>query len=818
MRSKGIGVALGLTWALVSPSARALPSPAVISDGASRAIVEIDASGRALKRRACQGEPCVGTGAPDSIGMTAPGWLELDLATATTASIPIGEGKSVAHVVVKAKDGEHAWEALVPPSGPPLYAGPTGYVEGQEGERTGAVVRVVDGDGAKVVVVAEVREDVRLCNQKHTPLYARGLDPKTMTLRGATLQRMTPEERAGARRIVATPRAAGAEAPLARVLRAAGSSAPDAARLVDGDPATAWREERPGDGRGEFVVMRAPPEVAIDRFAVTITPPAPASTPGAAAAGPPALTAPRTFYLVVGERVHQVVLPEDGALHPGASYEIPLPEPARVGCVALVLDEAYARGPKPDVAVAELTAYTSFDHPGATVDEVVRVLAGGGARAEAAASILKRIGGPAVGPLAGAWDGLDAAGRALAIDVAASAPTCDASAPLLVKGLADRDREVERKSRGKLERCGKAAAPALTAAVRGKDAGARARAAPLLALVAPSESAQPLAEVIADGDPRTRAQVRAAFALAARSMDPKALLDLLTDPARPPEVRVGIARAAAQRLPDVAAAGDLGGPMARALAPGEPMAGRWLLLEPLATLLGKAPWAAELFAAQIGRAPEWQVRARAAEVAAGAAPVRAALVAAADDPEPRVREAAMKSLGAHPGDGAAAIERRLASDPWTFVRVAAAQALAASPPDGGVDARLVAALGDKAPKVRAEALSALGSRRVQSAGNSIEARARDGEEELEVRRAAILALGAICDARRVGWLTDVARRLASPVGPESDVVLGVAALSALAEIHPPDLAARLAPLRDKAVRAEVRRAAESALSEAGRCR
>lgn len=794
--------------------AGAAPGGVVVEGGGARAMVDVDVAARVVRRRACQGEPCSPGGASEPIAIATPAWLELDLAASRVAAVPIGDGKTVAHVVVPAKDGERAWEAVIAASGAPVFAGPTGYVDGQDGERTGAAVRLVDADGAKVVVVADIREDVRLCNQRQTPLAARGLDPKTMTLRGASLQRLSPEERAAARRVVATARAGEVEPPLARVLRYGGSSAPHGERIADGDPSSVWREERPGDGRGEFVVLRAPSEVALDRFVVTLVPPdAGAHAPSAAP-----LAAPKSFFLVVGAKAYHVVLPEDAALRPGGSYEVPLPEPSRVGCVAVVLDEAYTRGaPHPEVGVAELTAYTELDHPGAKLDEVARALRGAGARAEAASAVLKRAGAPAIAALVAEWDGLDAPGRALAVDVASSAPSCDVGAPLLVRALGDKDREVERKSRGKLERCGKAASAALGAAVAGSDPLLRARAAPLFALVAPNDAARPLADALSQGDATSRAPMRAAFALAARSLPPKVLLGLLTDPDRSAPSRVDLFRASTRRLPELHA--EVAPALARAFAAGEPMSTRYLMLEPLASLLGVAPWAGDLLSAQVARAPEWPVRARAAEVAAGHPDARRALVAAVDDPEPRVREAALRSLGAKPGaDATAALERRLTSDPWTFVRVAAALALAASPPDAHVDARLVAALGDASPKVRAEALTALGKRRVTTAGAAIEARARARDEDLEVKRAALTALGATCDRRRVDYLTDVATRLALPMTLEGDVVLGVAAVQALAEIHPPDLERRLAPLRDKTARAEVRRVAEAALAEPGHCR
>jgi HEAT repeat protein len=257
---------------------------------------------------------------------------------------------------------------------------------------------------------------------------------------------------------------------------------------------------------------------------------------------------------------------------------------------------------------------------------------------------------------------------------------------------------------------------------------------------------------------------------------------------------------------------------AAAYAPTEPFATRYLLLEPLAALVERSPWARDLFAAQIGRAAEWPMRARAAELAATRPELRASLARAVDDLEPRVREAALRSLAAQPGaEARAAAEKRLGGDPWTFVRVAAVGALAASPPDRGVDDRLEAALKDAAPKVRAEAALALGRRRAVTAGDKLEARAKDGEEEVEVRRAAIVAMGGLCDRRRLDYLTKVALRMLHP-SFEYDVTLGVAAAQALGEIHPPDLGQRLAPMLDKSAHAEARRTAELAIAEPGRCR
>src|SRR5262249_28688113 len=154
-------------------------------------------------------------------------------------------------------------------------------------------------------------------------------------------------------------------------------------------------------------------------------------------------------------------MPEDAWAHPGEAYDVTLPEPVHTTCVSLVLDDAYDRGrAAPEVSIAELAAYSSFDGPTATAEQAARALAGGGARADEAAAVLKRSAG-GLAAVRAVYTELDAPGRALAMDVAASASSCADAAPLLVLGLGDGDREVLRKSREKLLRCAKAGAPAL---------------------------------------------------------------------------------------------------------------------------------------------------------------------------------------------------------------------------------------------------------------------------------------------------------------------------------------------------------------------
>src|SRR5262249_46721989 len=145
-------------------------------------------------------------------------------------TIAIGEGKSVVHVRLPDRERKDlAFEAVLSAHGDPIFAGLTGYTRGDEGDRAGDAVLIYDRDDkSKFIIVAETREDTRICGQASTPLGARGLDPKSMELRGATLHRIDKKARDVAERVVAAPRAASAKPLLGRVLNATGSSAPNA--------------------------------------------------------------------------------------------------------------------------------------------------------------------------------------------------------------------------------------------------------------------------------------------------------------------------------------------------------------------------------------------------------------------------------------------------------------------------------------------------------------------------------------------------------------------------------------------------------------
>lgn len=734
----------------------------------------------------------------------------IDAAASTIDVVPIGDGRSVAHVrLPDAQRKDLAFEAVISAQGDePIFAGLTGYTQGDEGDRSGQRVLVKERDAqSKFVIIAETREDTRICGQPETVLGARGLNPSSMKLVGATLPRLDKKTRDGAQRVIAQPRTSAA-APLARILVATGGSSPNAPALTDGKVDTTWSEARSGDGHGEFATMRAPSEVPIHGLVVTIAPTKPKAE-GAA---------PKTFFVTTDEKMFLVTLPEDAWTKPGQAYDVPLPEPVRTGCVAVVLDEAYARSAAPEVSIAEIAAVTKFDVDGAKLPDVAKALAT--ARGDEAAALLRRAGTDGLTAVVAEYGALDARGRALAVDVASSAGACDGpAAELLTRALADRESEVRKRALGRIERCGKAAGPALVLAVGSDEEARRAAAAPLLATVAPSLAVEPLAAQMGKGSADTRRAVRSAFARAASSSTRDKLLALLANRDMAVPARLDLLRAMGPKLPELRPEADVA--LADLLRGTPDMPTRYLLAQPLAHL-ARAPEATSGELSRLAelarRDPEWAVRARAVELSAGIAPLASTLIAAASDPEPRVREAALKAIAASGlGAGVPAAAQAMSKDEWTFVRMAAAEALGALPQDAAATSALVSGLSDASPKVRWTSVSALGKQRATSQAPHVRERLDDTKEDPEVRALAARTLGTMCVQNAADRLTKLAHLSRAPVD-EADERIGVAAIEALGALHPADLESRLAPLRGKDVRLPVRRAAERALTEPSSCR
>jgi hypothetical protein len=802
-----VALALAATSLLASARARAADVPA--GGGLVAVTARVDVAHGTLDYGTCTGAPPCAT--PDHEKIRIDG--AIDPRKVHTTPVQMDGGRHALWVHVDALDGK-GWDAILAGRAHALvYASPTGYQGGQPGSMFGQVVELVPTDGGRAYLArGQVSEDVTLCGRPAL-LHAEVLDPQSLDWRGASFQRLSQKDRDDATPIIATARAAGAgDKPLAPLLAARATSSSSAARaLVDMDPSTVWSEDRGGMGRGEFVVMNAPSDVPIARLAVTIAPPAPSAN-GAA---------PKSFYLATHDRIFEVTLPEDAWLHPGATYDVPLPEPIKSSCLALVLDEAYVRGghAKPDVSVAELWAYSELDGPNASLASVAAELGAGGRKAEVAAGILKRAGDAALAGVVGAWDKLDTYGRSLALDVGEGASCGAPATQLFLRGLCDKDLVVARKAESALQRCGRASR--IVDAVKAAPAAMCPKVPTYLALLGQSAALPLLADLVATGSTQSaRADARHAFATAARNAPPQMLTAMIGDAQRDPHTRLELLRAIAPRLPEMAAPAIAA--LDALLGPNADFATRYLALEPLAALAkGGDRGAAARIGAMLAHDPDWPIRARAAEIARDLPAIQSELVSAIDDKEPRVRQAALDAMAElRVSPAAVLVEKHLEpSEPWTFVRVSAARALGAMPAARDLDKSLADALaGDESARVRGAIIAALAAHRARAYSDAITGRLDDGQELVEVRAAAARALGSMCEAKQLDRLTELARSAADPMASGDELELGLAAIDALGDIHPADLAGRLAKLRDRSVRDAVRSAAEHALAAKGVCR
>ena len=801
------GIALAAASLLASGHARAADVPA--GGGLLAVTARVDAAHGTLDYGTCAGAPPCAITDHEKIRVEG----ALDPRKVRTTPVDMDGGRHAIWVHVDAQDGK-GWDAVVAGRTPALvYSSPTGYQSGQPGSMSGQVVQLVPTDGgSEYIARGDVSEDVTLCGRPAL-LRPEILDPKSLGWRGASFQRLSQKDREDATPIVATARAAGAgEKPLAPLLAPRATSSSTSPRaLVDMDPSTVWSEDRGGVGRGEFVVLSAPSDVPIARLAVTIAPPAPSAS-GAS---------PKSFYLATSNRVFEVTLPEDAWLHPGATYDVPLPEPLKSSCLALVLDEAYVHGgqSKPDVTIAELWAYSELDGPNASLATVAAELGAGGRKAEVAAGILKRAGDAALAGVVSAWDKLDTYGRSLALDVGEGASCGAPATQLFVRGLCDKDSVVTRKAEIALQRCGRASH--IVDAVKAAPTVMCPKVPTYLALLGQASALPLLADLVASGSTMTaRADARHAFATAARNAPPQALAAMIGDAQRDPHTRLELLRALSPRLP--AMAPEATAALDALLGPSADFTTRYLALEPLAALAKSGERASAVrVGAMLAHDPDWPVRARAAELARELPAVQSELVAAIDDKEPRVRQAALDAVAElRVSPAAVLVEKHLEpSEPWTFVRVSAARALGAMPAARDLDKALAEALAvDESARVRGAIIQALAAHRASAYSEAITGRLDDGQELIEVRAAAARALGSICEAKQLDRLTQLARSAADPMASADELELGLAAVDALGEIHPADLAGRLAKLRDRSVRDAVRAAAERALTLKGSCR
>jgi HEAT repeat protein len=799
-----------LSVALSSP-ARAAPVPAVAKAGGGQPALAVgfDARGE-LRAAVCAKEPC-GVDGGSALGL--PRDIKDARERARIAIVGIGANRRVVVVTVPTPRQGVSFEAVVaaPLAGAEplvLYAGLTGFAQGEDGERRGGMVVVseLDAFGARSVAVGEQQESLRLCGRP-TILATRAVDARDLTLRPAKVQRLDAAERARAPRLTAS-RALPTAPPAPTLLRATGASSAigNPSALTDGDPETTWAENRGGSGKGEFVVMNAPGELPLEGLEFSVRP---------ARATPEHGVAPSELWIVTNRQLFAVTFPEDAWSRPGARYVVRFPAPVVSDCVAVALEKGFDERPDVRVTLAEVGALSAL---GATeVPALVAALSGGGQKADSAKVLLRALGKPGFDATAAAFLGLDEGGRRVALEVLDSAP-CTTSAGPYVEALVGPHAAQRQHARARLQRCGPEAAPLLEQKLSAAKPRAFAPLAEELANVAPAESVPIFVRLMSEAEVERRAAIRTALGrVAGTRKGAPAFRAALADPATPEVALIDLLRAAGSRAKDLAP--ESVAAMLRLSGAPAGLRGRYLRVGPLAELAGSDPHADTLFQQALVADPDSRVRAAAVRAVRDARRFQAELVRALLDDDVRVRiEAAHVLAAAADGPATPALVGRLADDRWPTVRALAATALGSAPRSESTDAHVANALDDSSWLVRRAALGAIGARGARKYAEVVVERLEDDEERLEVRRAGAHALGALCHEPALDLLTSYARKLADPYAAEERGI-AYAALGALRELAPPDLKSRLSPLFSKNAPRGVRAAAEAAVLErTPRCR
>lgn len=756
---------------------------------------------------ACARPPCAARGAFDlALGpevMALSGNAQLML-------VRVAVDRRVVVLRFPEPDRARAYEIVVaaPPAGDrPLvvFRGWTGLVEGVEGEREGPklVISEPDAHGVRRIVVGRRYEAFDLCGRE-VLVGPRVLEPASLSLKPATMQQLSAAER-NAAKVALVTEASENEPPLGGSwLRATAASsalgAPSA--LTDGDPDTSWSEDRGGDGRGEFVVMKGPREVRLRALELVVRPPSASIEHGAA---PGRLFVATTAGVLVAE------LPADAWQRPGARFRVAFPEPVASSCWAIVLDEAPGVPGGARVTLSEVRAVPAVDLAPA---ELVQRLGRGGQEARMAVEMLAALGVPGFDAVVAAFAGLSGSAKLAAFDVLSRAP-CSVGAPVYARSLGAARGSLETQARDRLRRCGSEGVEALaSSAETGADATSIEAMLSELVELAPSRAVALIGRGLDDPDVAHRRRLRALLARAAREPRARAAAAALLG-ASSPRVVVDVLRALSPNLtalePQASAA------LARLFSGEASFRTRYLTLEPLAALAAADAAARERLRAALATGDS-RLRARAAQLVREPAEFRADLLRALSDPAVRVRQASAVALGRPGADFAArALIDRLERDEWPLVRAAAAASLGAFKHDEAIDEALVSALDDPSPHVRAPAATALGKRRALAELQHVQHRLEDRDEDPRVRAAAARALGRACDASRIDVLTEYARHFAGATS-KGELQVARAALDALVALGPPDLKTRLAPLLAPEAVRDVRSAAERALAAPPSCR
>jgi len=637
-----------------------------------------------------------------------------------------------------------------------LWQGSTAWQGEDVGSRTRDEAFVRTAGGRRQVVRGRRAEDSTLCGTGPTLIDPQVLDPATGRFTAVVLD---PREDVvgGTTQQVQAQLAPGAPGvvPWAGV-RVAAASRPArlAPELSDRVPTTRWQAARLGALTGPVALG------GIDVRGIDVLTPSDAALP-------------TRWTLLVAPGPLRVEVEVSAALameaaRTGGWVRLPLPEGTRPRCVSVIAGVAGS--------VAEVALHTTLDgHGGDPLRDLAR--AAGAPEGEAATRLLAQLGTEGLAALSEALPSMSTVGARRAVRFLAAVPD-GRVVHALVEALARAD--VEEAAARALERDGAAALQPLAEAL-----GTNPRAARVLAAlrVPAGDRLRALAVGLsAEGEAWVAVRTEIARLLATAAQEPggggaEAFLRALPEAPLPAGRGLHLlAMALGPRHPLTAACAAA----ARTLwnNPSADFPTRWRILR---ALPGDAEGAV-LVRAFVQSSTDPDLRAeglRALGQWSPGAETDAVLGRAlAEDAVPRVRVAAARALHGR-AEGSPRLIGALRSDRWPRVRAAAAEALAGRPE---ALATLLTSLDDNnAVAVRA-VLAALGMTPGDGVTPRLLAFVEDHRRDPTLRRDAVDALGARCDAAAAPGLERVAEAHSDGALPPWELEVGQAALASLARV------------------------------------
>jgi HEAT repeat protein len=711
-----------------------------------------------------------------------------------------------------------------PGSGPRILW--TGRLDphGDPGERVADVIVSEDrtGDGLPDIVVASYDERSRICGQQRTLLHARVLDPVSLALKPLRQEPFDPARSGSVVSLKAAREASGfTSPPLLKALRFVSFSSrrhdesAGAAEPDTGDPLT--------DGNPATSWVEAGGAGGKDEFATANRGasnwPIKAIALVLATSDPAAakkLRRPKSFWIVGDDEPPlRVTVDEDPAGNPGGRYWVALPRPLGWKCLSVVLDESYpATSTRAGAALAEVEVYTELD-TGKGAERLVQELAENGKAAAEAARLLSGMEPDAVALLADRLPSMSSQGRRRAVRVlTAWAAKSGQARETLALAARDSDEDVAREGLRGLLGSGPAGFQLVAELV--KEPGPNGdRAARDFARAAPAEALTALLEAVSSAGGVDRKLLREALEVAAER-GAEGVRESISLWAKQAQ-EPGALAAVALALSTTTKLGETALELAlQAIARAESFEDLWRLVQACRGL--PADTQVDGWLEKIARNEKrWMLRAAAVEALRerGAPGLRAVALAALKDKYPRVRSEAVKAFAAG-GKDLVLLAAHARKDNWPMVRAAAVEGLAGVMGSGSTRV-LLEALRDPAEVVRAAAVRSLAQRKEKSAWESVEKRLQDEEEWPVVIAEAIGFARELCLQESAAALRQVVARGIEPGAWEKDVELAAQAVEALALIGGPEARAAIKAASGADAPALLRATARRAGRSSARC-